>query len=139
MDALVTFPNFDTIHAVSYEPAKPEEWGIIPLKGRILVELVRFETRTVEKLFLDATVEQPTEHGVVLQIGAGVDTKARVGDVVMIGRYSGYQIENERFALVREDDMVAIRTVGYVKPKDGARHDSGLTVPERPGLLLPHG
>lgn len=130
-------PAYPGIRFDGYDPATAAEVGIIPKNGKIIVELVRFQPREIAGVFLDATTEDVTENGIVRAVAEGSDTDVQVGDVVLFGRYSGYSIEEERFAVLRPEDIVGVRTHGIVKPKDGVRPDSGLAVPEKK-LLLPH-
>lgn len=113
-----------------YTPSDPAEIGILPQNGKILVELVNFDTREDARIFTDATVEQPVEHGVVLAKAPDTDVPAQVGDVVMFGKYSGYEFVEDHFSMIRSEDVVAIRTRGKVKPKKVR----GLPAP---GLLVP--
>lgn len=128
---------FEGIEFDGYTPADPAEYGILPLNGRILVELVTFDARENAHVFTDATMEQPVQHGVVLEIApdlVGHEPRSewllQPGDVVMFGNFSGYEFEEDRFSMIRCEDVVAIRTRGKVKPKKVR----GLPAPD---LLVP--
>lgn len=119
-----------------YTAATAQDVGIVPMNGKILVELVRFQMKDDGHLFLDATVEQATEHGVVIATADDVPLDFTPGQVLLFGRYSGYGVEEERYAMIRSEDVIGIRTRGVVKPKSATRADAAILVPDK-RLLVP--
>jgi chaperonin GroES len=91
---------------------------IRPLHDRIVIK--RLESEAVTKggiIIPDAAKEKPIQ-GKVIAVGNGKVLKngtvrpldVKVGDVVLIGKYSGNEvkIDGEEHVLIREDDVLAV-------------------------------
>ena len=91
---------------------------IRPLHDRIVIK--RLESEAVTKggiIIPDSAKEKPIQarvvavgNGKVLKDGKVRPLEVKVGDVVMIGKYSGNEvkIDGEEYLLIREDDVLAI-------------------------------
>lgn len=113
---------------------------LCPLNGRIVVELVDYAVEEVQShLHLD-TVEKPTEFGRVIAVAPTTDIEVwhpqdgvrgvGLGDVVMFGRFSGYSIQDEAYAVLRGEDLIGLALGGVVTPRRKRGEDSGLLVPQ---------
>lgn len=91
---------------------------IRPLHDRIVIK--RLESEAVTKggiIIPDAAKEKPIQgkviavgNGKVLKNGTVQPLDVKVGDVVLIGKYSGNEvkIDGEEHVLIREDDVLAV-------------------------------
>jgi chaperonin GroES len=91
---------------------------IRPLYDRILAKRLAEEQKTPGGLFIpDSAREKPLE-ALVIAVGAGrvLDSgmtqplSVKVGDKVLIGKYSGsdVKVEGEDHIILREDDVLAV-------------------------------
>ena len=92
--------------------------NIRPLHDRVLVERVATEDKTPGGLFIpDTAKEKPLEArviavggGKVLENGQTQALAVKVGDKVLIGKYSGSEVklDGEDHIILHEDDILAI-------------------------------
>lgn len=91
---------------------------IRPLHDRIVIKRLEAETKTKGGIIIpDAAKEKPIE-GRVVAVGNGKLLKngtlrpldVKVGDTVLIGKYSGNEVklDGDEHVLIREDDVLAI-------------------------------
>ena len=92
--------------------------SIKPLADRVLVK--RLESDEEQKvggiIIPDTAKEKPQEAEVVavgpgkLEEGKRVEPEVKVGDKVLIGKYSGTEVkmDGEEYLIMREDDILAI-------------------------------
>ncbi|MEW6750689.1 MAG: co-chaperone GroES [Candidatus Latescibacterota bacterium] len=92
--------------------------SIKPLADRVLVK--RLEGEEEQKIggiiIPDTAKEKPQEAEVVavgpgkLEDGKRVEPEVKVGDKVLIGKYSGTEVklDGEEYLIMREDDILAI-------------------------------
>jgi chaperonin GroES len=91
---------------------------IRPLHDRILAKRIAEETKTASGLFIpDSAKEKPLEalvisvgSGKVLENGEILPLTIKVGDQVLIGKYTGtdVQVDGEEHIILREDDVLAV-------------------------------
>ena len=91
---------------------------IRPLHDRILAKRLAEKDRTVGGLFIpDNAREKPLEalviavgSGKILETGKTLPLSLKAGDQVLIGKYSGSDVEldGEKHIILREDDVLGI-------------------------------
>lgn len=91
---------------------------IRPLHDRIVIKRLESEAKTKGGIIIpDSAKEKPIQgrvvavgNGKVLKDGKVHPLEVKVGDVVLIGKYSGNEvkIDGEEHVLIREDDVLAI-------------------------------
>jgi chaperonin GroES len=91
---------------------------IRPLHDRIVIKRLETEAKTKGGIIIpDSAKEKPFEcrvvavgNGKLLKNGTLRPLEVKVGDVVLIGKYSGNEvkIDGEDHVLVREDDVLAV-------------------------------
>ena len=91
---------------------------IRPLHDRILAKRLAEDARTSGGLFIpDTAKEKPLEarviavgSGKILENGKTQALSVKVGDKVLIGKYSGSEVklDGEEHLILREDDVLAI-------------------------------
>jgi chaperonin GroES len=95
-----------------------EEMKVIPLHDRILVKRIEEEETTKGGIIIPDTAKEKPQEGRVIAVGNGrvmEDGKVRpldvrAGDRVLIGKYSGteIQLEGDEHIIIREDDVLAV-------------------------------
>lgn len=90
---------------------------IRPLYDRLVVERKEDEHTTSSGIVIPDTAKERPTRGVVVAVGTGKleDGKLRalavkIGDVVLIGKYSGTEVkvDGKEFVVLREDDVMAV-------------------------------
>ena len=90
---------------------------IKPLADRVVIKLVQAEERTKSGLILTASAQEKPQIAEVVAVGPGglVDGKevtmtVKVGDKVIISKYSGTEVKLDgcEYIIVKEDDILAI-------------------------------
>jgi len=91
---------------------------IRPLHDRLLAKRLDKETKTAGGLYIpDSAKEKPLEAviiavgtGRVLESGGVLPLAVKVGDRVLIGKYTGtdVQVEGEEHIILREEDVLAV-------------------------------
>ena len=91
---------------------------IRPLHDRIVIKRLETEAKTKGGIIIpDSAKEKPIEgrviavgNGKLLKNGSLRPLEVKVGDVVLIGKYSGNEVklDGEEHVLVREDDILAV-------------------------------
>jgi co-chaperonin GroES (HSP10) len=120
---------------------------LVPLRNKVLVELVEVREQD-SSIFTAATVDGATEYGRVVAVGPKIEDRRIEADaIVQFGKFSGYAIEDEKFMLLREDDVNAIVEGGIVTSKRVREAEAaeevarivgggaGLYVPENAGRI----
>ena len=89
-----------------------------PLKDRVLVRRLEAEEKLKGGIILPDTAKKKQETAEVIAVGMGKKDKngnniampVKVGDIVLMDKYSGQeiQVEGEEYVIVRADDIVAI-------------------------------
>jgi len=101
----------------SPEPVPVET--LIPLADRVLVRRLEYEQREDSKIIVPEIARVPSTECIVEAIGPGriferngvrVPVDVKVGDRVVIGKYSGADIENgeKQYLLVKEDEIMCV-------------------------------
>jgi len=91
---------------------------IRPLHDRIVIKRLETEAKTKGGIIIpDSAKEKPVEarvaavgNGKLLKNGTLRPLDVKVGDTVLIGKYSGNEVklDGEEHVLIREDDVLAI-------------------------------
>lgn len=89
-----------------------------PLGNRVLVRRLEQEETLKGGLIIPDTAKKKQEIAEVMATGTGKKDKAgnllpmpvKVGDIIMMDKYSGQEVtlENEEYVIVRADDIIAI-------------------------------
>jgi chaperonin GroES len=91
---------------------------IRPLRDRILAQRVAEEARTRGGLFIPDTAKEKPLQAMVIAVGSGkllengktLAPTVRVGDRVLIGKYSGSEVklDGKDHIILSEDDILAV-------------------------------
>jgi chaperonin GroES len=91
---------------------------IKPLNDRIVVKKTIATERTSGGIYIPATAQGTSLEGVVMSVGSGYvhengtrrEPQVKVGDTVLVGKYSGTIIthNDEEVLIIREDEILAI-------------------------------
>ena len=91
---------------------------IRPLHDRILAKRLAEENKTAGGLFIPDTAKEKPLEALVVSIGSGkilengtkVPLSVKVGDRVLIGKYTGsdVKLDGEEHIVLREDDILAV-------------------------------
>ena len=89
---------------------------ITPIGDRILVQHVEDKEQVRDGVIIpDSAKEKPQEARVIAlgtgaKNGATIRFEVKVGDTVLIGKFAGsdVKLENEKYTVVREDDILGI-------------------------------
>jgi len=88
-----------------------------PLADRVVLTQSAAEEKTESGIFLTASAQEKPEIYEVVEAGPGgivdgneVKMEVKVGDKVLVGKYSGSKIklEGEEYTIVRQSDILAI-------------------------------
>lgn len=89
-----------------------------PLSNRVLVRRLEAEEKLKGGIILPDTAKKKQEQAEVIALGAGKKDKngalipmpVKVGDVILMEKYSGQEvtIESEEYVILRADDIIAI-------------------------------
>lgn len=89
-----------------------------PLGNRILVRRLAAEEKLKGGIILPDTAKKKQEQAEVVAIGAGKKDKngalipmpVKVGDIILMDKYSGQEVtlEDEEYTILRADDVIAI-------------------------------
>jgi len=92
--------------------------GIKPLADRVLVKrLEGDEEQKIGGIIIPDTAKEKPQEAEVVAVGPGkleegkrVEPEVKVGDKVLIGKYSGTEVklDGEEYLIMREDDILAI-------------------------------
>jgi chaperonin GroES len=92
--------------------------AVHPLRDRILVERVEEQEPRVGGIIIPDTAKEKPQQGRVVAVGRGrVNDKGdvfpldvKVGDVVLIGKYSGTEIklDGKEYTILREEEVLGI-------------------------------
>ncbi|HHW18225.1 MAG TPA: co-chaperone GroES [Firmicutes bacterium] len=91
-----------------------------PLADRVVVKPVQAEEKTKGGIVLPDTAKEKPQEGEVVAVGPGrvlengtkLAPEVKVGDRVIYSKYSGTEvkIEGEEYLIIRESDILAIKT-----------------------------
>jgi chaperonin GroES len=90
---------------------------IRPLHDRVVIERQE-EELTKGGIFIPDTAKEKPARGKVVAVGQGKTTEdgtlralaVKIGDLVLIGKYSGTEVtlDNKDYVVLREDDIMAV-------------------------------
>ena len=86
---------------------------IKPLLDRILIEMIENNETTKSGIILSGPAKEKSQIAKVIEIGPGkkdVDMNIKVGDKVIINKYSGTEIkyEGKEYLIIKQEDALAI-------------------------------
>ena len=90
---------------------------IRPLADRIMIKMHEAEETTKSGIVLAAAVQEKPQVAEVVAVGPGglidgneVEMYVKVGDKVIVGKYSGTDVkmDNEEYTIVRQSEILAI-------------------------------
>jgi chaperonin GroES len=81
-----------------------------PLGARALVKEIEPEQTTESGIVLPDTAREKPQTAEVVAVGAHEDVKVSVGDVVVVGKYAGTEIEleGEEHRIVDAEDILGV-------------------------------
>ena len=92
--------------------------AVRPLRDRILVERVEEQEQRVGGIIIPDTAKEKPQQGRIVAVGRGrVNDKGdvfpldvKVGDLVLIGKYSGTEIklDGKEYTILREDEVLGV-------------------------------
>ncbi len=91
---------------------------ITPIKDNIVVKRIEESEKKVGKIIIPDTAKEKPLHAEVIAVGSGrvlkdgkkVPLEVKVGDKVLIGKYSGSEVKIEgiEYLILREDEVLGI-------------------------------
>ena len=102
--------------------------GFQPLGDRVLIKrLEEAEQKTSGGIYIPDTAKEKPQRGEVVAVGPGQMTEdgktlpmnVKVGDVVLFGKYGGYDVEidNEEYLIIKQDEVYGLITSEKKKKK----------------------
>jgi len=92
--------------------------NIKPLADRVLVKRLEEEEQKIGEIIIPDTAKEKPQEAEIVAVGPGkveeegkrTPLEVKVGDKVLIGKYSGTEvkIEGDEYLIMREDDILAI-------------------------------
>lgn len=81
-----------------------------PLGARVVVKEIEREQTTESGIVLPDTAKQKPQMAEVVAVGAHEDVKVSVGDVVVVRKYSGTEVEldGEEHRIVDAEDVLGV-------------------------------
>ena len=81
-----------------------------PLGDRLIVAAIEEEETTASGLVLPDTAKEKPQSAEVVAVGAHEDVKVSVGDVVVLRKYSGTEVEldGEEHRIVDAEDILGV-------------------------------
>lgn len=86
---------------------------IKPLQDRVVVKMTEAEETTKSGIILTGSAKEKPEVAEVIAVGEGkkdVEMKVKVGDKVLLSKYSGtdVKVDGEEYTIVKMDDILAV-------------------------------
>ena len=84
---------------------------IKPLADRVLIKPAPAEEKTVGGIIIPDTAKEKPLQGSVIAAGNGTKDEEMVlkaGDTVLYGKYSGTELDGEKYLIMRQSDVLAI-------------------------------
>ena len=92
--------------------------NVRPLRDRVLVKRVEAQEQRIGGIIIPDTAKEKPQHAKVIAAGNGrvtddgktIPLDVKVGDHVLIGKYSGTEIKlgGEEYLIIREDEILGI-------------------------------
>lgn len=89
-----------------------------PLGNRVLVRRLETEEKLKGGILLPTTAKKKQEQAEVVAVGTGIKDKSgqiipmpvKVGDVILMEKYSGQEVtlDDQEFVILKADDLIAI-------------------------------
>lgn len=91
---------------------------LTPLGNRVLVKRLEAEEKLPGGIILPDSAKKKQERAEIIAVGQGkkdkngniIPVEVKVGDIILMEKYSGQEItlDDEEFVIVRADDIIAI-------------------------------
>ncbi len=91
-----------------------------PINDRVLVKVAQADETTKGGIVIPDTAKEKPQEGEIVAVGDGqlkpdgdrIPMTVKVGDTVLFGKYSGtdIKIDGEEYLIMREDDILGVRT-----------------------------
>ena len=92
--------------------------NVRPLRDRVVVKRLEEQEQKVGGIIIPDTAKEKPQQGKVFAVGSGrvsdegkvIPLDVKVGDTVLVGKYSGTEIklEGTEYLIVREEEILAI-------------------------------
>ena len=92
--------------------------NVRPLRDRMLVKRVEAQEQRIGGIIVPDTAKEKPQQAAVIAVGSGrvnddgktIPLDVKVGDHVLIGKYSGTEIklDGEEYLIVREDEVLGV-------------------------------
>ncbi len=93
---------------------------IIPVGNRILIEHIEEKEQVRGGVIIPDSAKEKPQEAIVIALGSGakdedgkiIPFEVKVGDKVLVAKYGGSEVklDNKKYTLVREDDILGILT-----------------------------
>ena len=97
--------------------AKEKKITLEPLDDRVVVQRLEAEEKTAGGIVLPETAKEKPQKAKVIAVGPGrtldsgerAPVEVKVGDTILVGKYSGSEVkvEGEEYVIMRESDILA--------------------------------
>ena len=92
--------------------------NVRPLRDRVLVKRVEEQTQRIGSIIIPDSAKEKPQQATVIAVGKGrvndtgttIPLDVKVGDHVLVGKYSGTEIklDGEEYLIVREDEILGV-------------------------------
>ena len=92
--------------------------NVRPLRDRVLVKRVEEQEQRIGGIIIPDTAKEKPQQATVVAVGNGrvndegktIPLDVKVGDVVLVGKYSGSEIklDGEEYVIVREEEILGV-------------------------------
>ncbi len=96
---------------------KSKKITLEPLDDRVVVQRLEAEEKTAGGIVLPETAKEKPQKAKVIAVGPGrtldsgerAPVEVKVGDTILVGKYSGTEVkvEGEEYVIMRESDILA--------------------------------
>ncbi len=96
---------------------KSKKITLEPLDDRVVVQRLEAEEKTAGGIVLPETAQEKPQKAKVIAVGPGrtldsgerAPVEVKVGDTILVGKYSGTEVkvEGEEYVIMRESDILA--------------------------------
>ncbi|MES2697792.1 MAG: co-chaperone GroES [Verrucomicrobiota bacterium] len=100
--------------------SKDSKLNITPVGDRILIQYAEVKEQIRGGVIIPDSAKEKPQEAKVIALGSGGRTKdgaiiafeVKVGDTVLIGKFSGsdVKLDDQKYTLVREDDILGVLT-----------------------------
>lgn len=83
--------------------------NVQPLGTRVLIKILKPESRTPSGLILPETAQEKPQQGIVMAVGTDESIPVQVNDRVLFAKYSGTELrlDGEEYLILEANDILA--------------------------------